>query len=364
MGIKCCFETFERWLNTASGSLARNHDVLGLRSHLKSRTTQLNEPPNPPPPLTMLLPLGHRPHRIHYLHDNSDHTNATLDDYEIADHFCRQYPDPFPAKVFPDDFKPFTVDKWGIVQRKEPADDIIPTEIGDLSIFCRQGLAQFSLDGGQATALCWRNAATTSVPRTSKIAGDACLTSNLPLIAGHYISSTKRGVYFEITVRRLEGDATIALGMQCFPGGTGNSAALHFDDCRLYYDDPDGGVDYVRNVYDPATGTSIQRPNIPQIKTNDTIGCGYEFPPSGGIGSLFYTYNGERLTTAFPAIFDPRPAGREVDVYAAVGITSGPCQFDVNFGLESFKWSGSGQQAEWTVDGLFRHFGDGPPEYS
>ncbi|KAK7022357.1 endosome protein [Favolaschia claudopus] len=351
----------------------------GLRSHLKSRTTQSNQPPNPPSSSYYAPPPGPPPTSNSLpgysltsgeSHDNSDQTNATLDDYEIADHFCRQYPDPFPAKVFPDDFKPFTVDKWGLVQRKEPSEDMILTEIGDLSISVDKDSPNF-LSMGPSHRLVLVKRRHDKRAAHFKNRGDACLTSNLPLIAGHYISSTKRGVYFEITVRRLEGDATIALGMQCLPyppnrlpGWHRNSAALHFDDCRLYYDDPDGGVDYVRNVYDPANGTSIQRPNIPQINTNDTIGCGYEFPPSGGIGSLFYTYNGERLTTAFPAIFDPRPPGREVDVYAAVGITNGPCQFDINFGLESFKWSGSGQQAEWTVDGLFRHFGDGPPEYS
>ncbi|KAF7364645.1 Endosome protein [Mycena venus] len=202
--------------------------------------------------------------------------------------------------------------------------------------------------------------------------GDACLTSNLPIIAGHYNSATKRGVYFEITIRQMEGNAIIALGMQCLPyppnrlpGWHRKSAALHFDDRRIYFDDSEGGIDYMRDVYNPQLGTSIKQHNVPEIKAMDIVGCGYEFPLNvGGVGSLFYTYNGERLPAAFPAIFDPKEEGQEFDVFAAVGFTDGPCQFDVNFGLTTFKWSDANSYLrEWTVEGLFRQLGDGPPQY-
>ncbi|KAJ6585608.1 hypothetical protein B0H19DRAFT_924897 [Mycena capillaripes] len=207
--------------------------------------------------------------------------------------------------------------------------------------------------------------------------GDTCFTSNLPIIAGHYSTAAKRGSYFEITIRHMSGNGTIALGMQCLPyppnrlpGWHRKSAALHFDDRRLFYEDSEGGQDYMQEIYDPKSGKTFRRHNVPQIKANDILGCGYEFKLNGGVGHLFYTYNGELLPIAFPGIFEPMPLGQEVDVFAAVGVTDGPCQFDVNFGLEKFKWSGPSHSHQgawnrdkWTVDGLFKHFGDGPPQY-
>jgi hypothetical protein len=42
--------------------------------------------------------------------------------------------------------------------------------------------------------------------------GDACFTSNMPIIAGQYSITHKRGIYFEITIREMSGDGSIALG--------------------------------------------------------------------------------------------------------------------------------------------------------
>jgi hypothetical protein len=126
----------------------------------------------------------------------------------------------------------------------------------------------------------------------------------------------------------------------------------------------------MRDVYDKRSGRSIQQHNIPEIKDGDTIGCGYEFKVDGSVGHLFFTYNGELLPIAFHGIFEPQAIGQEADVFAAVGVTDGPCQFDVNFGLERFKWAGPSHshkgtwnRDEWTVNGLFKQFGDGPPRY-
>ncbi|KAJ6453139.1 hypothetical protein C8R45DRAFT_1039695 [Mycena sanguinolenta] len=353
---------------------------------LRSRRQRYNPPPGPPP-VSYAPPAGPPPSSLGPSppvykpaggdsHEVSER-NATQDDFEIADNFCRKHPRIFPAKVFPEDHRDFGPAKWGLIQRQDPLADV-SMQPGMTSILVDMDEPSSRSRGPKhRLVLERRNVATLTAHFKNR--GDACLTSNLPIIAGNYISAAKRGVYFEITVRHLAEHATIALGMQCLPyppnrlpGWHRQSAALHFDDHRIYFDDSEGGTDYMRHVYDPNSGKPIRRHNVPAIKPNDTIGCGYEFPVNGGVGSLFYTYNGERLPVAFPGIFDPKPNREEVDVdvFAAVGVTDGPCQFDINFGVERFKWSGSGQlhdgnwnSDEWSVNGLFRHFGDGPPEY-
>ncbi|KAJ7133410.1 hypothetical protein C8R44DRAFT_611637 [Mycena epipterygia] len=198
--------------------------------------------------------------------------------------------------------------------------------------------------------------------------GDTCFTSNLPIIAGNYDVNLKQGVYFEITIRKMERDGTIALGMQCLPypphrlpGWHRKSAALHLDDYRIYFEDSEGGRDYF----------DAQDKKRFKISKNDTLGCGYQY--NKGVGHLFYTHNGALLPIAFHAIFDHKANEQEVDVFAAVGVTDGPCHFDVNFGLQPFIWHGPphsskspGQQEkwtyeewekfkeEWTVEGIFR----------
>ena len=42
---------------------------------------------------------------------------------------------------------------------------------------------------------------------------DICLLSNLPIIAGHYNWYGQYGVYYEITVNRMDSDAVVAIGM-------------------------------------------------------------------------------------------------------------------------------------------------------
>jgi hypothetical protein len=73
----------------------------------------------------------------------------------------------------------------------------------------------------------------------------------------------------------------------------------------------------------------------------DTVGCGYEFSS----GSLFFTYNGVRLPSAFIA-YVPR---HHYDVFAAIGV-SGECEFKVNFGGDVFRWK-EGNEWAWRVEG-------------
>ncbi|KAJ7833615.1 hypothetical protein B0H14DRAFT_2800434 [Mycena olivaceomarginata] len=339
-------------------------------------------PPPGPPPSSGPAPPGYKL-AAGQSHIESNVRNATRNDYDSADAFFGTDDHPknplFPATAFPPDHQDFGADKWGLVQRtdsttsatKDPGMTSIVVALDEPTQWSRGPKHRLVLEERDTSKLMARY----------KNRGDTFLTSNFPIIAGNYNSIDKVGVYFELTVRRIEGNATIALGMQSLPyppnrlpGWHRQSAALHFDDCRIYFDDSEGGVDYMQDVYDSRSRRSVQQPCIPAIKRDDIIGCGYEFASArGGLGSLFYTYNGKRLPTAFTAIFDPTKAERTeidydsavekaVDVYAAVGISDGPCAFEINFGRQKFKWE-AGRRKEWSVDGILRQFGDGPPEY-
>ncbi|EPQ54637.1 hypothetical protein GLOTRDRAFT_116475 [Gloeophyllum trabeum ATCC 11539] len=173
---------------------------------------------------------------------------------------------------------------------------------------------------------------------TVKISTDAtckgtCLLSDLPIAAGLYEIQGKAGVYFEVAIHQMDG--IIALGTSCrpypdwrFPGWNRLSAALHLDDCRKFFEDPDGGRDY----------TDI----LKRVSPGDTIGCGYEFSTH----SVFFTYNGIRLPNAFSGVYLPR---QSYDVYAAVGV-EGRNSLEVNFGGCLFRWK-EGNEWAWRVEG-------------
>ncbi|KXN83987.1 Protein ssh4 [Leucoagaricus sp. SymC.cos] len=169
--------------------------------------------------------------------------------------------------------------------------------------------------------------------QTTPECGDVCLMSDLPILAGLYDTYGKTGVYYEIQIHRMK--KCIAVGTACrpypeyrLPGWNRQSAGLHLDDMRKFFEDPDGGRDY----------TSDRT----RINPGDTIGCGYEFTT----GSLFYTHNGCRLPEAFNGLYLPR---QNFDVFAAVGV-EGECDFDVNFGGDYFKWK-DGNEWAWKIEG-------------
>ncbi|KAJ7174051.1 hypothetical protein C8R43DRAFT_976989 [Mycena crocata] len=335
-----------------------------------------NPPPGPPPPAGPAppdyTPAGGQSHEV------SD-SNATLGEYEAADVFCQQNPIVI-ARIFPPDITDSGVDRWGLVLR----DTAIDPRTGEpMDAALDPGFLSIQVDQMDKPMPWAREPAhwLWVLSRSQRTAhfrnrGDTCFTSNLPIIAGQYGVNRKRGVYFEVTIRQMRGEGTIALGMQCLPyppnrlpGWHRKSAALHLDDRRVYVEDSEGGRDYERVVYDEKSGKSISRPNIPDIKDGDTLGCGYEF--NNGVGHLFYTYNGALLPVACHGVLEPKHNGQDVDVFAAVGVTDGSCKFDVNFGLGEFRWRGpshlhQGQwnPDDWNVKGLFRQLGrDEPPEY-
>ncbi|KAJ6487220.1 hypothetical protein C8R47DRAFT_518253 [Mycena vitilis] len=321
-------------------------------------------PPGPPPPSGPPPPL-YAP-AAGQSHEDSE-SNATLDDYEAADAWCGRNP-PMLAGIF-QGCQNFGADRWGLVQNRDFSAIGPNTKVaGATSIAVKEEESWFR--SPKHRLVFQRTDPNGTAHFTNR--GDTCFTSNLPIIAGHYSTATKRGVYFEITVNEMRGKGTIALGMQSLPypphrlpGWHRNSVALHFDDRRLYFEDSEGGKDYMHNEYDATSGRSVRCFNMPQVEKTHTIGCGYEFKLNGGVGHLFYTHNGVLLPIAMHGIFDPRPEGQEVDIFAAVGISDGPCQFEVNFGSKEFRWpedKGAWKKDEWTVNGLFKQLGDGPPQ--
>ncbi|KAJ7506905.1 hypothetical protein B0H11DRAFT_1973302 [Mycena galericulata] len=346
-----------------------------------------NAPPGRPPllgpPPPEYAPTGGQSHEV-------SEQNATEYEYEVADAFCRRNPSIMPATIFSPDHRNLPNEQWGLVSMNSVTGLTVGSsrsgmaDPGNISLRIDQMEEPQAWRGesNHQSELVMRDPSTRAAHFLNR--GDTCFTSNLPIIAGQYSITSKRGVYFEITIRELRGPGTIALGsessyfilgtqshcltgMQCLPyppnrlpGWHRKSAALHFDDGRIYFDDSTGGKDYLSNIPDGKRRR--------QINEHDTVGCGYEF--NHGVGYLFYTHNGELLPIAFHAIFDARKDEQEVDVFAAVGVTDGSCRFDVNFGVERFKWTGPTHSRcewnldEWTVRGLFNQLGrDEPPQY-
>ncbi|KAF7329594.1 Endosome protein [Mycena kentingensis (nom. inval.)] len=298
----------------------------------------------------------------------SSGTNATLDDYERGNAFCMQHPHALPAQIFQREFAP---EEWGLVSDRSATQ--VPAASPHIAetLYATGALAMHVALGSptelghfahRLEVVDFQASTRTLQLRSRK---DNCFVSNLPIIAGNYGTSSRLGAYFEVTVRELLGGTTMAIGMQCLPypphrlpGWHRRSAALHLDDGRLYFDDSDGGRDYLHA-------------DLPEVKAGDTIGCGYLFKRPGNPGGVFYTYNGALLPIAFPGIFD-FAEGREPDVFAAVGVTDGPCSFEVNFGGGEFVWKGPNPvgsegvawaQELWDVKRMLAQLGDGPPRY-
>lgn len=191
---------------------------------------------------------------------------------------------------------------------------------------------------------------------------DTCLISDLPIIAGQYSTQDQLGVYFEITVQHMDENATVALGkftrplissptlyisivsigtvcqpypLWRLPGWNRQSAGLHLDDMRKFFEDPDGGRDY--------TGAEG---SLQSLNPNDTFGFAYEFHT----GNISFTRNGEKLSVAFYGKYLPilTSDGLRYDVYAAIGIC-GQANVFINFGTEPFKWEPA-NSPEWRVE--------------
>lgn len=236
---------------------------------------------------------------------------ATDDEYESAEAFCRQYPAETPKLLSSETVERIDVAGCRLWTLEQPRS------------------ARFI---GRVTGGGEKGSGTTKVV-TSEKCGDVCLMSNLPLLAGLYDTQGKSGVYYEICIHRMDG--IIAIGTASkpypdwrFPGWNRTSVGLHLDDMRKFFEDPTGGCDY--------------SPLLQRISPGDIMGCGYDFASSG----IFYTYNGHRLPDAFGGVYVPRT---QFDVYTAIGV-EGACDFEVNFGGDLFRWK-EGNEWAWRVEG-------------
>ncbi|KAI0260226.1 hypothetical protein BC834DRAFT_901758 [Gloeopeniophorella convolvens] len=304
-----------------------------LSHQTRPRDQQRYQPPPGPPPDHAPPPAWEPAPEVS--HTLGQYNEATDDDYERAEEYCNSHP-PAPPKLLPSNvierIRELGCAAWGL---EHPA---TPRFIGQIE----GGMQNKSSRNGGS----WR-------VRSLKGCKDVCLMSDLPFMAGLYDIHGKRGVYYEIQVHGMDG--VIAIGMACrpypswrMPGWNRLSAALHLDDLRKFFEDPDGGRDY-------AAG-------LAGISPGDTVGCGYEFAN----GALFFTHNGRRLPNAFTGIYMPRVAH---DVYAAIGL-DGANVVDVNFGANLFEWK-EGNDWAWRLDGhVGRMSGSGPgqderlPSYS
>ena len=120
-----------------------------------------------------------------------------------------------------------------------------------------------------------------------------------------------------------------------FPGWNRLSVGLHLDDFRKFFEDSEGGREYESHGL------------LNKISSGDSIGFGYEFASR----SVFFTYNGVRLPTAFSGVYVPR---ERYDVYAAIGV-EGRNEFEVNFGTDVFRWK-EGNDWAWRVEGHVGNF--------
>jgi len=245
-------------------------------------------------------------------YDHGLRNDAPEDEFKAAEAWCQKYPVDRPRLLSSD-----TVERinsmgcraWGL-------------ELPSSSRF--SGRIENDVKGGPAVVRV----------QTTQQCQDVSILSDLPLMAGLYDIQGKSGVYYEILIHQMYG--FIAIGTSCrpypswrLPGWNRLSAGLHLDDCRKFFEDVDGGRDYVPGLDG-------------RIRPGDTIGCGYVF----ATGELFFTHNGQRLPPAFTGIYLPRP---HHDVYAAIGV-EGQCVFEVNFGGEYFKWK-EGNEWAWRVEG-------------
>ncbi|TFY78143.1 hypothetical protein EWM64_g5869 [Hericium alpestre] len=265
-------------------------------------------PPDAPPPEWAAAP--ERSHTYGLVNEASE------DDWEWAERFCKAYPMKAPGLLNsdvlerikgPEGCGPWTMQFWSHTTDRFIGK--IETDVKGIGV-----------------------AGATRV-RTEKGCKDCSILSNLPIVAGMYaVPPTAKGAYFEVRINKMKG--VIAIGTACLPypyfrlpGWNRLSAGLHLDDRRKFFEDPEGGRDYA----------------CPEVRAGDIVGCGYEFAS----GELFFTYNGARLPPAFRGIYMPR---HTQDVYAALGF-EGENEVEVNFGTGGFAWKEADSNYAWRVDG-------------
>jgi Ran-binding protein 9/10 len=86
---------------------------------------------------------------------------------------------------------------------------------------------------------------------------DKTLVSSLPVLWGRYSHREgAKGVYYEVEIEKLGRDAVVAIGFGCLPyptdfrlpGWHRHSAAVHSDDGFKFFENPDGGLPFMKAI--------------------------------------------------------------------------------------------------------------------
>ncbi|KAJ7585142.1 hypothetical protein C8J56DRAFT_949989 [Mycena floridula] len=268
---------------------------------------------------------------------------APVSSYDSSITFCDQFPPDAPrlfASALLDKVKDEGAWAWGVEgPQTQETFEYNPNpwyRLGKHNTGGFQGAIQNPIYGTKTRGIVTIN--------TDSSTTDTCLLSTLPLVAGMYaLPVSKLGVYYEVKVLEMRG--TVAVGTACrpypswrLPGWNRLSAGLHLDDMRKFFEDGDGGKDYLPNV---------------KLQNGDTVGVGFIY----NSGTIFFTLNGSRLPDAFTGTYLPR---FRHDVFAAIGI-DGKASLEVNFGADLFRWP-EGNEWGWRVEGAFGSLGDANEE--
>lgn len=253
-------------------------------------------------------------------HDYSPAANATKDDANRADAWCRAHPLWRAKHPTPDQLRVISMQTFVLVKP--------PSYIGDL--------VQSSPVPGT-----WQC-------RTASKCPDSTLQTALPIYAALAHSPTVTGgpktIYFEVHIQSLGGaarqsntDAGLALGYFAppypgfrLPGWQRGSLAVHSDDGRRFVANPNGGVDFTA-----------------PFRAGETVGLGMRFavprrPPQYGLEGhvldveVFFTRDGKRVGEW--DLHEERDREEntvkglegECDLFPAVGVFGG-CDFEVKF---------------------------------
>ncbi|PCH39827.1 hypothetical protein WOLCODRAFT_161898 [Wolfiporia cocos MD-104 SS10] len=249
--------------------------------------------------------------------------DATSESFRDAKAFCDQNPVEAAQNLSSSDLQRIRergCGAWGLEVPRPSSDQVRPIQVED----CKSDTGQF------LRVTTFSNPPNLGDP-------ELCLLSDLPIIPGLYGTNGSRGVYYEVTIEQMAG--MIAIGTACkphpmwrYPGWDRLSVGLHLDDFHIFCQDPGFGQEYTSR--------------LSSIESGHTIGCGYRFDN----GSVFFTYDGEKLPDVDFDLYRPLDGREPRDVYAAIG-AEGENVFEVSFGARPFKWK-EGNDRAWMMDSV------------
>ncbi|KAK1254870.1 hypothetical protein MKX08_008865 [Trichoderma sp. CBMAI-0020] len=191
-------------------------------------------------------------------HDRSPANNATEEEAEEGEKWCRQY----------DLVDPIVLDQPGKIALQH-------NNFRLLEPVGFNGRLKFLAPGH------WEG-------HTNRNSPDQCFIGYPPLfvVKEHHPKDTEqpKTIYYEVTIRRNSPTINLALGFTALPypsfrlpGWHRGSLAVHGDDGHKYINDLWGGKDFTS-----------------EFRAGDTYGIGMTFPKTGDV-DVFFTKNGERI---------------------------------------------------------------------